>query len=108
MGNAPEIAASLYGRYEFEVGAGMLASIQASVDYTGDHYVSIENFAYNQQDFTLVSARAAIGDAAGNWELSVFGQNLTDEIYVNGAGFAQLDYWISRPRTYGVRLNYRF
>lgn len=108
VGNAPEIAASLYGRYEFEVGAGMLASIQASVDYTGDHYVSIENFAYNQQDFTLVSARAAIGDAAGNWELSVFGQNLTDEIYVNGAGFAQLDYWISRPRTYGVRLNYRF
>jgi iron complex outermembrane receptor protein len=108
LANAPETAASLLARYGFEIGNGLSASLQASVNYTGDHFVSIENLAFNQQDFTLVDARVAIGSVAGKWEVSVYGQNLTDEIYVNGAGFASLDYWISRPRTYGVRLDYRF
>jgi len=108
LANAPETAASLLARYGFEIGNGLSASLQASVNYTGDHFVSIENLAFNQQDFTLVDARVAIGSVAGKWEVSVYGQNLTDEIYVNVAGFASLDYWISRPRTYGVRLDYRF
>ena len=106
--NSPELAASLLARYGFEVSDGLRVSLQASANYTGDHYVSIENFSFNQQDYTLVGARAAIGDSAGDWELSLWGKNLTNEIYVNGGGFAQLDYWISRPRSYGVRLDYRF
>jgi iron complex outermembrane recepter protein len=108
ISNAPEIAASLLARYEFTVSDGLRASLQASANYTGDHYVSIDNFSFNQQDYTLVGARAAIGDSAGDWELSLWGKNLTNEIYVIGGGFAQLDYWISRPRSYGVRLDYRF
>ena len=108
ISNAPEIAASLLARYEFDVSDGLRASLQASANYTGDHYVSIDNFGFNKQDYTLVGARAAIGNSAGDWELSLWGQNLTDEIYVVGGGFAQLDYWISRPRSYGVRLDYRF
>ncbi len=108
ISNAPDVAASLFARYEFDVGNDLRASLQASANHTGDHYVSIENFSFNKQDYTLVGARAAIGDSAGNWELSLYGQNLTNEIYVNGTAFAQLDYWISRPRTWGVRLDYRF
>ena len=94
--------------YEFDVSDRLRASVQASANYTGDHYVSIDNFEFNKQDYTLVGARAAIGDSAGDWELSLWGQNLTDEIYVVGGGFAQLDLWISKPRSYGVRLDYRF
>ncbi len=108
ISNAPEIAASLLARYEFDVSDRLRASVQASANYTGDHYVSIDNFEFNKQDYTLVGARAAIGDSAGDWELSLYGQNLTNEIYVNGGGFAQLDLWISKPRSYGVRLDYRF
>jgi iron complex outermembrane receptor protein len=108
ISNAPDIAASLLVRYEFEVGSGLRASLQGSVNYSGDHYVSIDNFEFNKQDYTLVGARVAISDSPGDWEVSLWGQNLTNEIYVIGGGFAQLDYWISRPRSYGVRLDYRF
>jgi iron complex outermembrane receptor protein len=108
ISNAPDIAASLLVRYEFEVGSGLRASLQGSVNYSGDHYVSIDNFEFNKQDYTLVGARVAISDSPGDWEVSLWGQNLTNEIYVISGGFAQLDYWISRPRSYGVRLDYRF
>ena len=106
--NAPESAASLMARYVFDVSDGLQATLQASANYTGDHYVSIENLSVNEQSYTLVGARAALSDSAGNWELSLYGENLTNEIFVTGTAFAQLDYYISRPRTWGARLDYRF
>lgn len=105
---APETAVSLLGRYEFAVSTSLRASIQAAVNYTGNHFISIENLPVNEQDYAIVNARIAVSDAEGDWELSLYGNNLTDEIYRTGSSWAQLDYWISRPRTWLVRLDYRF
>ena len=105
---APETAASLLARYGFDVGDGLRGSVQVGINYTGDHYMALENLSFNKQDYTIINARAAISDSAGNWEVSLYGQNLTDEIYITATAWEHKDYWISRPRTMGVRLDYRF
>jgi iron complex outermembrane receptor protein len=92
---------------------------------------------YEQPDYSLVNARVRYASASGNWELSVFANNLTDEVYANyatrfGGGFwdatalrapptpagaivtnavqerSALGNTMGRPREYGVTFQYNF
>jgi iron complex outermembrane receptor protein len=92
---------------------------------------------YEQPDYSLVNARVRYASAGGNWELSVFANNLTDEVYSNyatrfGGGFwdatalrapptptgaivtnavperSALGNTMGRPREYGVTFQYNF
>jgi iron complex outermembrane receptor protein len=63
------------------------------------------------ESYWTYDARVAIGDMAGDWELSVWGQNLSDEQYVvqglnSGLGAGNRTY--NAPRTFGVTLSKRF
>ena len=59
-------------------------------------------------DYGLVNGRLAYAPPAGNWELALFGTNLTNEYYVNSGFFHAL--WsidfatVGRPREVGVQL----
>jgi iron complex outermembrane receptor protein len=63
-------------------------------------------------DYGLVNARLTYTPMAANWELSVFGTNLTNEYYLNSGFFHSL--WdidfatVGRPREAGVSLKLKF
>ncbi|HUQ50727.1 MAG TPA: TonB-dependent receptor [Gammaproteobacteria bacterium] len=63
-------------------------------------------------DYGLVNARLTYTPMAANWELSVFGTNLTNEYYLNSGFFHSL--WdidfatVGRPREAGVSLKLMF
>ena len=63
-------------------------------------------------NYGLVNLRLGYAPSAGNWELAVFGTNLTNEYYLNSGFFHSL--WdidfatVGRPREAGVELKVRF
>jgi iron complex outermembrane receptor protein len=63
--------------------------------------------------YGLFNARMSYEPANANWQLAIWGNNLTDEQYVNG-GFDARQVWgydfavIGRPREVGATLNVRF
>ncbi len=74
----------------------------------------IENSPFNvQKSYGLLNGRLTFISATGNWEVSVFGTNLTDKRYIlagfdllNALGFATVQY--ARPREWGVSFKYSF
>jgi iron complex outermembrane receptor protein len=85
---------------------------------------------YELPDYSLLNARVRYTSMEGNWELTLFGNNLTDEVYGNyatrfGGGFwdspnpvagggiaapdrSALGITRGRPREYGVTFQYNF
>lgn len=66
-----------------------------------------------QNSYALVNASVGYVDSSGEWEVSVFGTNLTDEVYqiygisaLDSVGFAQGYY--GRPREWGFKLKYLY
>jgi iron complex outermembrane receptor protein len=85
---------------------------------------------YELPDYSLLNARVRYTSMGGDWELTLFGNNLTDEVYGNyatrfGGGFwdsanpaagggiaapqrSALGNTMGRPREYGVTFQYNF
>jgi iron complex outermembrane recepter protein len=82
---------------------------------------------YELPDYSLVNARVRYANAGGDWEIALFANNLTDEVYGNyatrfGGGFwdsaapvsvgapqrSALGVTLGRPREYGVTFQYNF
>ena len=84
---------------------------------------------YELPDYSLLNGRVRYTSASGNWELTVFGNNLTDEVYGNFATRFGGAFWDTptgrsgalrrrersalgvtrgRPREYGITFQYNF
>lgn len=80
-------------------------------DWPGEDVIYQRIKALNQTDLIL-------GYRADNWRLSAYVENLTDEVWYDGAYanddpnpiiiYAEHTFGPSRPRTFGVRFNYDF
>jgi outer membrane receptor protein involved in Fe transport len=71
-----------------------------STTYTGD--------TWEQHGFALLAARLTLRSPDGKYELSAFGTNLLNKIYLTGGFFSPLlqvdDGTIGRPREFGLKL----
>ena len=96
-------------------------SLRATVDvsYRDDalaelQAVGVPDPMFNRTDsYTLVGARLALTPAADNWEVALFGRNLTDEFYAlfTDPLFASDEYADRLPgmvRTWGAEFTFRF
>ncbi len=79
----------------------------ANAHFTDDHYQNVANSELiKTQAYTLVDSRFSYAPSDGNWEVALFGRNLTDKEYITGGfdigalGIAAAYY--NMPRTYGV------
>lgn len=106
---APEWAGNIAVDYTKELGIG---TIKAFANYAmKSEYNLFET--YTQDGYGLLNARLSWTSTNGDWELAVFGDNLTDEAYIvnfvnqtNSFGFTSGSR--NDPRTYGAQLTYRF
>jgi iron complex outermembrane receptor protein len=76
-------------------------------------YNDLSNHPYLTEDgYTLVNARLTWTDPTERISVALFGNNLTDELYIqsgnfsNGFGLAEVSY--GRPREWGLSASYRF
>ena len=109
---APEWTLSAGAQYRFDVGAGEIV-LRGDWSYKSEVFNDVFNDARLAQDaFDIFNAYAAFITNSRQWEIAVFGANLTDERYrVSGnssAGFGLAESTFSPPREWGATLRYRF
>lgn len=122
---APKVSASLSLQYYQEVEA-ISSSIMYRVDYsyTSARYTGINNddiyeipgtsetVEYGKADaFSLVNARISLITDSGDWEVSLWGRNLTDSDHLIGSGrefFGGILASYAKPRTFGIEAKYNF
>jgi iron complex outermembrane receptor protein len=78
----------------------------------GDQSTRYSGEEFEQDSFGLLNARLVFKPPVGNWEVAVFGTNLTDERYTDGGFMSPLlqidDGTIGRPREAGVTIRFEF
>jgi iron complex outermembrane receptor protein len=58
---------------------------------------------YRNPDYGLVNGRVSLASGDGNWTVSLFGNNLTDEVYANFASRFGGGFWEASPAPFGLR-----
>ena len=105
LNKAPDWTATLGYQHEWSLGergditAGMLAY------YMDDHYLRFQNESLSKQDsYTKLDLNLTYTSAQGNWFVSAYGKNVTDEeVMVSTTITSGATGGFAAPRTYGVR-----
>jgi iron complex outermembrane receptor protein len=112
--NTPEWSYNLGVQYAFNFTGGGQLITRADLSYIDDHFKDALNFPQLTQDsYSLVDAYITYLPQQSNWELSLFGKNLSDERYIvsgfaNGLSQGPATTHLGRPREWGLSLKYRF
>lgn len=111
---APDVSFSGILRYDFPVeqhGFNMYFSLDTS--YKDRVYYSLANRKQNSQEaYWLTNARIGVTSPDEKLELTLWGRNLSDELYItqsydNFGGIFPSQNYLGDPRTYGISLRYR-
>jgi iron complex outermembrane receptor protein len=107
---SPEYKFDLGVNYEFGIGSWDRAfSLQANYTKQGKSYWTPAN-TFFQKPFGLLDASLRVQPPGAAWSVTVWGKNLTDELYAVAAQtfFGDLMNYYGPPKTYGVDLKYEF
>ena len=121
MSFAPKWSSSLAATYERDLTADLQFRGNLSAKYTSSYNTGSDLHPVKMQDgFTLLNGRVGVGSADERWTVELWGQNLTDEDYLQVAfnGPFQVDEanddisvynaFLGAPRTYGITLRTRW
>ena len=131
---APEWSASASMAFNRSIGSGLQIGMNLSAKYTTEFNTGSDLLPYKMQgSMTLLNGRITLGSEDERWAVDLWGQNLTDEEYMqvainaplqgsafqttvqpngtyyNPAGDTQTyNAFMGQPRTYGVTLRVRY
>ena len=131
---APEWSATGSVNFDRSIGNGLRMGMSLAAKYSTDYNTGSDLLPYKQQDaLTLLNGRITLGSEDDRWSFEVWGQNLTDEEYVQVAFNAPLqgsafqstvqpngtyfnpaldsqtyDAFLGQPRTYGATLRIKY
>lgn len=109
--DAPETTFNAVARYEWPLRDNLLLSASVDVNYSDEIYKDLDNTELTKAgSYTLWGGRLALGTQDENWEVYLWGKNLTDETYQLNAGLDPhgVTAYYNMPRTYGVGLVYNW
>jgi iron complex outermembrane receptor protein len=117
FGQAPRLQYSIGAQYSTDIYKGYQVSARVDDNFTsgydrsyvpGDQSTTYTGDSWEQHGFALLAARLTLRSPDGKWELSAFGTNLLNKIYLTGGFFSPLlqidDGTIGRPREFGLKL----
>jgi iron complex outermembrane recepter protein len=113
LANAPKNTLNGTIRYAFPLGqSGLQLYVLGNANYEGAQFFSVSNNpqAY-QAGYTLFNGRFGLQN--GHWDVSAWGQNLGNKLYISQAydnypGIFPSSWFYAPPRTYGVSVRYDF
>lgn len=110
----PKWNAVLGAEYQHPLANGFLISAGASAEFRGKRQLGLSDaVAVGVDGYNVVNAHLGFGPDDGRWQLSFWGNNLTDELYVTHRGAAS-DFYnadivgFGLPRMYGASLRVSF
>ncbi len=108
--NTPDWSANFGAAYEIPLGSGATITPEADVLYSGNYVLSASAPNFLQKAYAKIDARVTYRSPDQQLSVQAFVQNLTNKATLGrittGTLSAQGTY--SDPRTYGVRLGFRF
>ena len=111
---APDMTFSLGAQYTFEAvqGSDFDITLRGDYYYQDSSYSRVWNTTRDELDsWDNLNLSLTFANTAQNWELEVFGKNITDEEVITGAYLTDdssglfTNIFLTEPRTYGVRLS---
>jgi len=106
--NAPETTISLGVKYTYDIGSIGDLVWQANYFFSDERFFAANNLL-NQNDYSLINTSLSFVSKDSNWEFSVYGKNVTDELVAsNGSTFSGGLRAYDSPRTYGAGFKYQF
>ena len=106
---APELQYVLRGRYEWQLSNGANIFTQLAYQYTDDRITAITLDQLFPMD-SYATADMTLGYSTEDWTLTLFGENITDElaeVFINDEDDV-VKITPNRPRTWGLRFSYRY
>lgn len=110
----PDWNANAQVRYEIPLSAFGTLTLFGSAVYTDKQYMNLGNDEENSQDaYTLFNGRISLAPNSGQWELALFGTNLSDREVITyafgGSGpFGNSPISAAPPRMWGGSFTYNF
>lgn len=111
---APLWSASASVTYQWDIGSNLLGRLNVASKYMSDHNTGSDLSPEKEQSgYALVNARLGFGRQDKRWMVELWGQNLTNETYMQ-VGFnapIQPGNWnafLGAPRTYGMTLRLQY
>ncbi len=107
--NAPSYKATLGVTHTAELASGVITS-RLDVSIEDDYWNLVANAPDNALTSvgTLLNARVSYAPSNSEWKLSVWGRNLSDEIYSPASSANSFTQFAADPLTWGVDVEYRF
>jgi iron complex outermembrane receptor protein len=109
----PEWTGNFDVAYTIDVGIARITP-RVGLSYRSETFMNAANTPSLRQDaYTLINASVAWETQDERWRFTLFGQNLSDESYING-GFADLqdqgyaEVAVGRPLEFGLTVDYRY
>lgn len=109
--NTPKFQANIGYTYIFPVSNSIEAFFGSNLIYRGSSYSDfIRDDRLYVEDYTLLDAQVGIANPDQGWRFTLWGRNLTNEVYTNQIVRRQeaLVRTVGMPRTYGLRFSYRY
>ncbi|PHS39754.1 MAG: hypothetical protein COA91_05660 [Robiginitomaculum sp.] len=102
LNRTPEFSMSLGGEYTFALSDAFDLTLRGDYSYQSSQALDPANTAALIQDgYGLLNGRITLTPADQNWEIALYGTNLTDELYLQG-GLTTLDSFGMVEGTYGL------
>jgi len=109
---SPDYKYSVALNYNAALGNGGILDFDASVSYSDNWYMEATNQGVSyMDDYSIVDASVRYTSSGGNWEVTLWGKNLNDELVTSHSivsSFGGSVELFAPPRTYGVTANYFF
>jgi iron complex outermembrane receptor protein len=110
---APEKNSSISAILDIPMNSGAAITLRADAFYRSFTFLGLTNLIeLSQPSYWLANARATYTSPDENWQVSVFGTNLTDEEWIRygfgGTDFGMLNMTPGAPRTWGVSVKFDF
>ena len=105
LNKSPDWTATLGYQHDWSLGEKGDITVGILAYYMGDHYLRFQNDSLTEQDsYTKLDLNLTYTSAQGNWFVSAYGKNVTDEdVMVSATVLTGASGGFAAPRTYGVR-----
>lgn len=104
----PQESYSGSATYDLELGDIGNLQFRVSGTYTGDQYFDDAN-TQHEGSYTLWDGSVSYSDIDKHWNVSLFGKNLNNTEYAYwGSAAGGGNAFLGAPRTYGLRVNYKY
>jgi len=109
---SPDYKYSLAANFNTPLGNGAKLDVDASVSYSDNWYMEATNQGVSyMDDYSVVDASVRYTAPEGQWDLTLWGKNLGDELITSHSivsSFGGSVELYAPPRTYGLTANYFF